>query len=101
MHYDWLTFIIAALAVMRVARMITEEDGPWFLFKRFRDSHDDSKSSFDVGIRCFYCVSWWAALAAAAWLVIFGGWDAWLFPVWWAGIGGAAIIGHRYWNAKA
>lgn len=96
--YDWLTFIIAALAVYRVARMITEEDGPAFIFKRFRDTHDDSKSSFDVGIRCFYCVSLWAALVASVWLVAFAHWELWLLPIFWFGIAGAAAKIYEYWK---
>ena len=99
--YDWLTFTIAALAVYRVARMIVEEDGPAFILKRLRDAHTNDKRSFDVGLRCIYCVSFWAALVATAWLVAFGGWNAWLFPLYWFGIAGAAAKIHAYWNAKA
>lgn len=99
--YDWLTFVIASLAIYRVARMITEEDGPAFVFKRLRGRYSNDKRSFDVGLRCFYCVSVWAALAATAWLVAFGGWNVWLFPIYWFGLAGAAIIAHRYWNGKA
>ena len=98
---DWLTFTIAALAVYRVARMIVEEDGPAFIFKRLRDAHTNDKRSFDVGLRCIYCVSFWAALVAAVWLVVFGGWNDRLFPLYWFGLAGAATIAHRYWNAKA
>ena len=99
--YDWLTFAIASLAIYRVARMVSEEDGPAFLLKRLRARYSNDKRSFDVGLRCFYCLSFWAALVATAWLVAFGGWNVWLFPVYWFGLAGAAVICHRYWNAKA
>lgn len=97
----WLIATLAAFAVYRAARMVTEEDGPGFIFRRFRDAHTNDKRSFDVGLRCFYCVSWWAALPVVVVLVVFGGWDIWLFPIWWFGLAGAAAKIHQYWNAKA
>lgn len=99
--YDWLTFIIASLAIYRVARMVTEEDGPMFIFKRVRDARTDDKRSLDVGLRCFYCVSVWIALLVTVLLCLAGGWDVWLWPVWWFGLSGAAAKIHQYWNAKA
>lgn len=98
---DWLTFVLASLAIYRVARMVAEEDGPAFVFKRLRDAHTNDKRSFDTGLRCVYCISFWAALVASLWLVAFGGWNAWLFPVYWFGLAGAAAKIHQYWNAKA
>ena len=97
----WLVATLAALAVYRAARMITEEDGPAFVFKRFRDAHTNDKHSFDVGLRCFYCVSFWAALPVVVLLCVVGGWDYWLWPVWWFGLAGAAAKLHQYWNPKA
>lgn len=96
--YDWLTFMIAALAVYRVARMIAEEDGPAFAFKRLRDAHTNDKSSVAVGLRCFYCVSFWAALPASVALVMIGHWELLLWPLWWLGIAGAAAKIHEYWK---
>lgn len=98
MHYDWLTFIIAALAIYRAGRMIAEEDGPAFVFKRLRDAHTNDKRAFDVGIRCVYCIGVWAALVVVVMLCTFGGWDWWLFPVWWFGLAGAAAKIHEYWK---
>ena len=97
----WLVATLAAFAVYRASRMLTEEDGPAFVFKRFRDAHTNDKRSFDVGLRCFYCVSFWAALPVTVLLCIVGGWDVWLAPIWWFGLSGAAAKIHMYWNAKA
>ena len=94
----WLVAILAALAVYRAARMVTEEDGPAFVFKRLRDAHTNDKRSFAVGLRCFYCVSLWAALLAAGWLIAFGGWDAWLLPIVWFGLAGAAAKIYEWWR---
>lgn len=96
--YSWLTAILAALAVYRVARMIAEEDGPAFAFKRLREAHTNDKSSVAVGLRCFYCVSFWVALVVTALLVIAGGWDVWLWPIWWFGLAGAAAKFYEYWK---
>jgi hypothetical protein len=95
---DWLLFIIASLAVYRAARIVAEEDGPAFVFKRLRARYTNDKSSVAVGIRCFYCVSVWAALPAAVLLIIIAGWDGWLWPIWWFGLAGAAAKIHEWWK---
>ena len=97
----WLVATLAALAVYRASRMLTEEDGPGFIFKRTRARFSNDKRSFDVGLRCFYCVSFWAALPVTVLLCVVGGWDIWLWPVWWFGLSGAAAKLHQYWNPKA
>lgn len=97
----WLVATLAAFAIYRAARMLTEEDGPAFVFRRFRAAYANDKRSFDVGLRCFYCVSFWAALPAVVMLCVFGGWDIALWPLWWLGLAGAAAKIHQYWNAKA
>ena len=94
----WLTATLAAFAVYRVARMVAEEDGPMFVFKRLRDAHTNDKRSFDVGVRCFYCISVWIALPITVLLVVAGGWDMWLWPVWWMGLAGAAAKLYEWWK---
>lgn len=94
----WLTAALAALATYRIARMVVEEDGPAFVFKRLRDAHTNDKSSIAIGLRCFYCVSVWSALVIAALLCAVGGWDVWLFPVWWFGLAGAAAKLYEFWK---
>jgi len=100
MYYDWLTFSIASLAIYRAARMVAEEDGPAFVFKRLRDRFTDQHSSIALGLRCVYCVSFWVALPAAVLLVAFGGWAAWLFPIWWLGLAGAATKIYEWWKPR-
>jgi hypothetical protein len=95
---DWLLFIIASLAVYRVARMVAEEDGPAFAFRRLRERYTNDKSSIAVGIRCPYCVGVWVAGTAMLLLVIVAGWDVWLFPLWWFGLAGAAAKIHEFWK---
>ena len=94
----WLTATLAAFAVYRVARMVAEEDGPAFVFKRLRGSFTNDKSSIAVGLRCFYCISFWVALPITVLLVVAGGWDMWLWPIWWLGLAGAAAKIYEWWK---
>lgn len=94
----WLVATLAAFAVYRAARMVAEEDGPFFLFKRLRDRFSDDKRSFDLGLHCFACLSFWIALLAALLLCWASGWDWYELPLWWLGLGGAAIKINEYWR---
>jgi hypothetical protein len=94
----WLQAALAAFAVYRVARMVVEEDGPAFVFRRLRDRFTNDKRALDVGLRCAYCVGFWVALPITILLCIVGGWDAWLWPIWWLGLAGAAAKIHEYWR---
>lgn len=96
----WLTATLAAFAIYRAARMIAEEDGPAFVFKRLRDHFNDQHSSIALGLRCPYCVSFWAALPVTMLLCIVGGWDIWLWPLWWFGLAGAAAKIYEYWKMR-
>lgn len=64
---DALTLIIAALAVYRVSRMVTDEEGPFALFSRIRDRFPPT-NWVGRGLECVLCVSFWAALPVAWWL---------------------------------
>jgi len=94
----WLVATLAAFAVYRAARMIAEEDGPGFVFKKIRAAHTNDKRAFDVGIRCFYCLSFWAALPVTVLLCVVGDWPIWLWPIWWFGLAGAAAKLYEYWK---
>lgn len=96
----WLTAALAVCAVYRAGRMVAEEDGPWLIFKRLRDRYTDPKSALALGLRCFYCISFWAALPVTVLLVIVGGWDVWLWPVWWLGLAGAACKVYEWWRPR-
>ena len=96
----WLVAILAAFAIYRAARMVAEEDGPGFVFKRVRDRFSNDKRAFDVGLRCVYCIGFWVALPVVVMVVAFADWDWRLFPIWWLGLAGAAAKIHEYWNTK-
>ena len=94
----WLVFLATAFATYRVGRMIAEEDGPAFIFRRLRDRFTDEHSSLAVGLRCVYCVSFWAALPLSLLACITGPLDIWLWPLWWLGAAGLAVKIHEFWR---
>lgn len=98
MHYDWLTFIIAALSIYRASRMVAEEDGPAFVFKKLRGRYTNQHSAVAVGIRCFYCMSWWIAGGVTLYLVASGDITFWQWPLMWGGTAGAACKIYEWWR---
>jgi hypothetical protein len=74
-------FLIFGLATWRIASMLVQEDGPFFIFRHLREKtgieHDDSgdilviPESFGAGVlSCVWCCSVWVAFG---WTVL------WLF----------------------
>lgn len=63
------TLCIAALAVFRLAYLITKESGPMFVFCRIRkEAKKDKSSSLSEGIDCPLCVGMWYAFAITGYL---------------------------------
>lgn len=69
-----MLFLIAALAVYRLAHMIANEDGPWDAFTRLRTwvyhGWDGNPETYvrhwtARGISCPLCISFWLAWPAA------------------------------------
>jgi hypothetical protein len=80
-----LPFIIAILATYRLAHLLPEDDGPFFIFKRVRfytsnmAVNDNDEWGFwqmiDDGIHCVYCCGLYAAIVCgllAAWNNYYG-----------------------------
>lgn len=58
--------IVCALAVWRVSRIITREDGPLDIFAKLRGAIDPSQKTWiGRGLNCIACVSFWIALVTA------------------------------------
>lgn len=86
-----LHLILAILATYRIAAMIARERGPYDVFVTVRSwvhMRYGEKSWQGEGISCPLCISFWTALPIA--LVIVP--DPWLWPLWWLGIAGAAVV---------
>lgn len=77
----WLTFILAALAVYRLATDLAWEDGPLGLYAHWRGwvlARYGADHWLSEGVGCPICLSFWLSLPAAylwgvlAWLGIAG-----------------------------
>lgn len=66
-----MTFVLAALAVYRLSRMVTDEEGPFMVFTKLRGLAKPD-TWVGRGMECIMCVSVWIALPVA--LYIGGDW---------------------------
>lgn len=84
----WPSFVLASLAVWRLAHLLALEDGPFDLVVRLRARLGEAGRVLD----CFYCVSLW--LAAPMALLV----GPTTLPWWcvWLALGGAAGLAHRW-----
>ena len=58
-----LTFLVAALAAYRSARMFATETGPFALFAKIRRNIDpEQKTWIGIGLNCPYCCGVWASM---------------------------------------
>ena len=62
-----LTFALASLAVYRLSRMITDEEGPFAVFNAIRGRFPPT-NWIGRGLECIMCVSVWIALPVALWI---------------------------------
>jgi hypothetical protein len=87
----WLTLLLAMLATYRVARMLTQEDGPFDAFAQLR-GHAGQRTWVGRGIHCVLCVSFWVAAVVTVLLAATGmiAWrEVWLV---WPGVAGGAVV---------
>ena len=92
----WLLLLLCCLAVYRGARMVAKEIGPFGIFDALRDRWTDPKDWKAVGVRCPLCVGFWLALPAGAVYALWAG-DVWLWPLYWFGIAGGAVLLRKFW----
>lgn len=88
---SWMVLLLVSAGVYRAAFMLTQEDGPFDAFSRFRGWVGQT-SWVGRGFHCYMCVSWWLAGLAAIGLVLAGqaAWgDLWYL---WPGIAGLAVV---------
>ena len=88
-----MPFILASLAVYRVSRMITDEEGPFMVFSKVRGWFPPT-TWLGRGLECIMCVSVWIALPVAAYLD--PGRDWWLT---WLALSAVTVI-IRKWEQK-
>jgi len=84
-------FVVAVLATWRISRLVAKEDGPFDLVLRARARA--GTSVLGRLMDCPYCVSVWAALPLAGWLIRRSRLSAAdVVPVWLAISAGACLI---------
>ena len=62
---ELMTFILASLAVYRLSRMITDEEGPFAIFAKLRGAFPPT-NWVGRGLECIMCVSVWVASPGCA-----------------------------------
>lgn len=88
----WI-FIIASLAVYRLSRMISDEEGPWSVFTWLRGLAP-ATHWIGRGLECILCLSVWIALPVALWIDPSLNW--WLT---WLALSGVTVV-IRKWEHK-
>lgn len=84
-------FVVGVLATWRVSHLVAKEDGPFDVVLRARERA--GSSTLGKLMDCPYCVSVWAALPLAGWIVRRSGLPAGdAVPLWLAVSGGACVI---------
>lgn len=96
MYPSVLSCIIAALATYRLAKALSEDEGPLGIFRSWRGSLDpDQQTWLGRGVNCLMCVSFWVALPIAVLITP----DPWHVPLVWWGLAGAVVLIRR-WEQK-
>lgn len=63
----WFQFILGALATYRLARMVSMESGPGFIFRKLRGFPNAKKHpSVKEGLSCLCCSSVWIGSGVSA-----------------------------------
>lgn len=69
----WFYFAIGALATYRLARMISMESGPSFIFRKLRGVPSQKKHpSVKEGLSCLCCTSVWVGMAVTGFYLCVG-----------------------------
>ncbi len=88
-----LTFILASLAVYRLSRMLTDEEGPFMVFTKLRGLAP-TENWIGRGLECILCMSVWVAFIAALYIDL-----TWTLPLTWLALSGVTVI-LRKWEQK-
>jgi hypothetical protein len=95
---DVAVVALAALAVYRLSRMISDEEGPFAVFTKLRGLAK-SDTWIGRGLECILCVSVWVSLPATILITVLGYIDQWLWPLTWLALSGVTVI-IRKWEQK-
>jgi hypothetical protein len=88
-----MTFVLASLAVYRLSRMLSDEEGPFSVFTKLRGI-PKPETWIGRGLACILCLSVWIALPIALWIDWSGDW-----ALTWLALSGVTVI-IRKWETK-
>lgn len=88
-----LTLLLASLAVYRLSRMITDEEGPFSVFTTVRGWFPPV-NWIGRGLECIMCLSVWVALPIACYI----DWS-WTTPLTWLALSAVTVL-LREWKNK-
>ena len=100
-----LTFVLAALAVYRLSRMISDEEGPGLpwgteedrklgMFLRLRKRYP-GVNWLGRGLECIMCLSVWVALPMAVYID-----GAWTTPITWLALSAVTVLLREWKNRR-
>jgi hypothetical protein len=94
-------FLVAALAVYRLSRMVAEEEGPGAIFTKLRGAFDpDQQTWVGRGLNCPICVSFWVALPAAIAITVLGYADVYAWPLTWLALSAGTVVIKKWEHKK-
>ena len=95
---EFLHFLVLSLAVFRLSHMITDESGPFWMFRKLRSTvkkKAPKPTHMDEGISCPLCMSMQLAIAVAAIEYFFHENPFFEVPILSLAISGASILFHQ------
>jgi hypothetical protein len=95
---DVAVVALAALAVYRLSRMISDEEGPFAVFTKLRGLAKPD-TWIGRGLECILCVSVWIALPVTVLITVLGYADEWIWPLTWLALSAVTVI-IRKWEQK-
>lgn len=89
----WFYFLLGGLATYRLARMISMESGPSFIFRRLRGIPSQKKHpSVKEGLSCLCCTSFYIGAVMAVYFLL-QGWATWPeVPLYWFSFSSVAVL---------
>jgi hypothetical protein len=93
-----LDFALHALAVYRLASMVTKEAGPWWMFRKLRRKVKQTApkvTHMDEGIDCLLCMSMQIGVAVAIAHAFLAAWPPYQIVVWALALSAAAVLLNR------
>ncbi len=93
-----MMLLVASLAVYRLSRMLSDEEGPFMVFTWLRGLAPTT-TWLGRGLECILCWSVWVSLPVTVLITVLGYADIWIWPLTWLALSGVTVI-LRKWEQK-